>query len=324
MASGGVGVATSAQCLSEPGAHQAARVRTVRHVDALVQVDSWPVENAAVAVLVRDASGRVTVRGSVGAMDRSFRLASVSKLLAAYAVLIGVEEGALGLGDPAGPPGSTVAHLLAHASGLGFSGTRTVTRPGTRRVYSNTGIEVLGETLERASGIAFGEYLAEAVFGPLGMTASELRGSPAYGVSSTLSDLVVFAGELLAPRLLAPPTFAAATSVAFPGLAGVLPGFGVRDPNDWGLGFEIRGGKQPHWTGSANSSGTFGHFGRSGTFLWVDPALNAACACLTDREFGSWAVDAWPTLSDDVVAALGAGAAAGAGTSAEEPVVRPL
>ncbi|WP_322752448.1 serine hydrolase domain-containing protein [Frankia sp. Cas3] len=276
-------------------------------MDALMQVDSWPVENAAVAVLVRDGGGAVTVRGSVGAVDRSFRLASVSKLLAAYATLIAVEEGAIGLDDPAGPPGSTVAHLLAHTSGLGFSGTRAVTRPGARRVYSNTGFDVLGETVEKASGIAFGDYLAEAVFGPLGMMASELAGSPAYAVSSTLADLLRFAGELLAPRLLAAQTFTAATSVAFPGAAGVLPGFGVQNPNDWGLGFEIRGRKHPHWTGNANSPETFGHFGRSGTFLWVDPALDGACVGLTDREFGSWAADVWPKLSDDVVAVIGAG-----------------
>ena len=37
--------------------------------------------------------------------------------------------------------------------------------------------------------------------------------------------------------------------VAFPELAGVLPGFGYHNPNDWGLGPEIRGTKAPHWTG---------------------------------------------------------------------------
>ena len=98
---------------------------------------------------------------------------------------------------------------------------------------------------------------------------------------------------------------AAATRTAFPGLSGVLPGFGHQDPNDWGLGFEIRDEKKPHWTGSRNSPGTFGHFGRSGSFLWVDHEAALACACLSDREFGPWAASAWPTLSDDVLAAFG-------------------
>ena len=60
---------------------------------------------------------------------------------------------------------------------------------------------------------------------------------------------------------------AEATDVQFPGLTGVLPGFGVQRPNDWGLGFEIRDAKSPHWTGSANSGRTYGHFGQSGTFI---------------------------------------------------------
>jgi CubicO group peptidase (beta-lactamase class C family) len=109
------------------------------------------------------------------------------------------------------------------------------------------------------------------------------------------------AGELLRPSVVAPETLAEATSVQFPGLSGVLPGVGRFDPNDWGLGFELKDGKSPHWTGTRNSPRTFGHFGGSGTFLWVDPAADLALACLTDREFGDWATDAWPRLADAVL-----------------------
>jgi CubicO group peptidase (beta-lactamase class C family) len=93
--------------------------------------------------------------------------------------------------------------------------------------------------------------------------------------------------------------------VVFPGLAGVLPGIGRQEPNDWGLGFELKDAKRPHWTGSGNSPATFGHFGGSGTFLWVDPTAGIACTCLTDLDFGDWALDAWPALSDAVLAELG-------------------
>jgi CubicO group peptidase (beta-lactamase class C family) len=89
--------------------------------------------------------------------------------------------------------------------------------------------------------------------------------------------------------------------VQFPGLRGVLPGFGRQEPNDWGLGFELRDDKAPHWTGSRNSPRTFGHFGASGTFLWIDPDAELACACLTDLEFGPWAANAWPRLADAVL-----------------------
>jgi CubicO group peptidase (beta-lactamase class C family) len=101
---------------------------------------------------------------------------------------------------------------------------------------------------------------------------------------------------------VAAETLDEARSVQFPGLDGILPGFGRQEPNDWGLGFELRDAKAPHWTGARNSPGTYGHFGRSGTFLWVDPDADLALACLTDRAFGDWAVEAWPRLSDAVLA----------------------
>ncbi len=96
-------------------------------------------------------------------------------------------------------------------------------------------------------------------------------------------------------------TLATATTVAFPGLTGILPGFGRQEPNDWGLGFELRDHKTPHWTGTRNSPATFGHFGRTGTFLWVDPDAALALVALTDRDFGPWAAEAWPALSDAVL-----------------------
>jgi CubicO group peptidase (beta-lactamase class C family) len=85
----------------------------------------------------------------------------------------------------------------------------------------------------------------------------------------------------------------------------VLPDFGRFDPLDWGLGFELRDAKSPHWTGTHSSGRTFGHFGGSGTFLWVDPEADVALGVLTDLEFGDWAKDAWPVLSDAVLAEEG-------------------
>jgi CubicO group peptidase (beta-lactamase class C family) len=146
----------------------------------------------------------------------------------------------------------------------------------------------------------FDEYLTQAILEPLEFSG-ELRGSPAAGLFGTLLDLLDLAGELLRPTLIAGETLAEATEVVFPGLAGVLPGYGRMEPNDWGLGFELRDGKSPHWTGTRNSPRTFGHFGRSGTFLWVDPDAGLALGCLSDLEFGDWAKEAWPRLSDRVL-----------------------
>src|SRR5919202_5964418 len=147
----------------------------------------------------------------------------------------------------------------------------------------------------------FADYLRQAVLEPLSQSAT-LAGSPASGLEGTLADLLALGSELLAPTVVASETLSEATAVAFAGLVGVLPGFGRMDPNDWGLGFELRDEKRPHWTGTHNSPATFGHFGRSGTFLWVDPEARLALACLTDREFDDWAKDAWPRVADAVLA----------------------
>jgi len=162
--------------------------------------------------------------------------------------------------------------------------------------------------MERESTIPFESYLREAVLDPLAMADTEFEGgaeAAGYGATSTVADLAAFAGDLLEPVTVSEPMHSDAISVQFPGLDGVLPGFGVQRPNDWGLGFEIRDGKSPHWTGSANSARTFGHFGQSGTFLWVDPDAGVALVVLTDRRFGEWAHSVMPELSDEVLREFG-------------------
>ncbi len=273
-------------------------------MSALDVLDDWPVRSVAAAVV-----GPAGVLARHGDLTASFALASVTKPLAARAVQVAVEEGAVELDTPAGPPGSTVRHLLAHASGYAMHDDSVLAKPGARRIYSNHGFRVAAEAVETAAGIEFGRYLAEAVFAPLGMTDSELAGGAAeagFGGTSTVADLAAFAGDLLTPRVVSAPMHAEATGVQFPGLSGVLPGFGSQRPNDWGLGFELRGEKTPHWTGTANSAGTFGHFGQSGTFIWADPAAQLALVVLTNRNFGEWAYPLWPALSDEVLREFGA------------------
>ena len=264
-------------------------------MNVLAQVEAWPAQTVTVGV-VRSAKEVA----SHGSRELVFRWASVTKLATALATLVAAEEGVVDLDEPAGPPGSTVRHLLAHASGLPFEGTTPIGRPGQRRIYSNTGFEVLAEAVGAAAEMPFAEYLRAAVLEPLGLGA-RLEGPPSGGMAGTLEDILRFGRELLAPTLVAPETLAEATSVQFPGLIGVLPDIGRMDPNDWGLGFELRDAKQPHWTGSRNSPHTFGHFGGSGSFLWVDPQADVALACLSDLDFGPWALEAWPRLADAIL-----------------------
>lgn len=269
-------------------------------MSALELIADWPVPTAAAAVV-----GPSGVLLTYGDRTRPFRLASVTKPLVARAVQVAVEEGVVDLDTPAGPPGSTVRHLLAHASGIAMQAGEVIAAPGTRRIYSNHGFQVLAETVEQHAGIEFGRYLTEAVFDPLGMSASTLKhgaSAAGFGAVSTVADLASFAADLLRPRLVSAPLHAEACAVQFPGLDGIVPGFGMQRPNDWGLGFEIRDGKSPHWTGAANSAATYGHFGASGTFVWVDPVRDLALVVLTDRDFGDWAKPLWPALSDAVLA----------------------
>ncbi len=272
--------------------------------EVLAQVRSWPVPTAAVAVLARTG-----VVASAGPLDRPFAWASVTKLLTSLSAVDTVGRGLLDLDDPAGPPGSTVRHLLAHASGLSLDGELVLSRPGRRRVYSNAGIDAVADIVAARCAKPFPAVLADEVLEPLGLGRTVLQGPPSRGAVGPLRDLVALAQELLVPTVIDPALLAEATSTAFPGLPGVVPGFGRQASCDWGLGFEVKDSKDPHWTGRDNSPHTFGHFGRSGGFLWVDPDAGLACVALTDREFGPWAARAWPQLSDGVLAAAGCGGA---------------
>ena len=266
-------------------------------MEALSQVDAWPAENVSAGVV---RGGELVA--THGPRERPFSWASVTKPVVALSVLVAAEEGTVDLDEPAGPPGSTVRHLLAHASGL-FEGREPISPPGRRRIYSNAGFELLAELVEERAEMPFADYLGQAVLTPLGLDA-ELRGTAAAGLVGSLDDLIRVARELLTPSLIAPETLAEATTVQFPGLSGVLPGMGRFDPNDWGLGVELRDDKPGHWSGTRVSPRTFGHWGGSGTFLWVDPEAGLAFGVLTDLDFGDWAKEAWPRLSDAVVEEL--------------------
>ncbi|NNC75044.1 MAG: beta-lactamase family protein [Acidimicrobiia bacterium] len=264
--------------------------------DLTALVTHWPVPRVALGVTDPDS-----ILGLAGDLEWQTGIASVGKLFVGYAALVAIEEHSIGLDDPAGPDGSTVRHVLAHASGMGFDTFESVNRVGSRRVYSNAGIEYFADYLAERTGMPVVQYMQEAVFDPLGMVQTEVRGSPAHEVWSSLDDLLAFCRELLNPTLISQRTLDDAARPHFPELAGIVPGVGRFDPNSWGLTFELKVGKDNHWTGQRTSDQTFGHFGGAGTFLWVDPVAGLGCVALTDREFDSWALEVWPGTNDHVV-----------------------
>ena len=155
-------------------------------------MEAWPCTNVSVAV-----TG--AVEAVFGDMQRFYPWMSVTKLATSVAVLVAAEEGIVDLDGPAGPPGSTVRHLLAHASGLQAEGMHTVAQPGTRRIYSNTGFDVLGEHVAARAEMPFAAYF-EHVWG------FPLAGPAGSGVDASLEQLLVVARELMEPTRIARET----------------------------------------------------------------------------------------------------------------------
>lgn len=261
-------------------------------------IETWPVGRAAAASIAPD--GSVTTFGDI---DHGFEMASLTKLMTALAVLVAVEEGSIALEQVVTDWGATVADLLSHSGGMAPTSYEQITQPRTRRVYSTAAYERLGEVVAEHTEMTFDAYLDAGVFEPLKMTNTALQGSPGAESTSTVRDLISLATGWIRPILVHDSTLRRATKPVAPDLGGVLPGFGSLDHNHWGLGPEIKGAKNPHWTGRLNSSSTFGHFGRAGTMLWIDPIERRVLIALADEPFGAWSIEHWPVLSDAVIEA---------------------
>ena len=250
--------------------------------------------------LVVSQGGQVLAQG--GQVESDFAFASVTKPLVAWSAAVAYERALLDLDALVGPnlPGATVRHLLAHASGVAPNDDSVLAAPVTKRIYSNRGIELLGQVLEQATGYQLDRWVELSVLEPLGLASILIPGSPAHSGMGNAVDLAAFTRELAAPTLVSADTAKLFTSVAFPGLSGVLPGYGKQNPCDFALGFEVYGAKQPHWLSSAQSMQTFGHFGQAGSFIWVDPATGRSAAFLGAKPFSQVHKRLWPLLNRQI------------------------
>jgi len=158
-------------------------------------------------------------RGVANTPDTPFQIASTSKLITRVAVLLEADRGALDVNDtlsthvPDFPNGDriTLAYLIHNTSGIpdlynderfshasAFAGPITAAElldlfkeltpafePGTRFGYSSPGYVLLGRVVEQTSGQAFGPYLEEHLFQPLGMTRSGHLGFAAPSEAAT-------------------------------------------------------------------------------------------------------------------------------------------
>ncbi|MDO4909713.1 MAG: serine hydrolase domain-containing protein [Corynebacterium sp.] len=253
--------------------------------DFATEVATWPADTQALAFY--DA-GKTQISGETG----QFPLASISKLLSAWTLLIAADRGHLPLDTRLARNGATAAELLSHAGGVDDYRERYRT-PGLRRMYSSLAYDILADGLHRAHGLPFAQYMRLNLLEPLGMTDTYLRGRAGVDVVSTAADLLTFMKEVDNPTLISPETAKLSSEVAYPGLDGVVPGYGLFKPCDWSLGFELKGTKKEHWMGESLPPSTKGHFGQSGTFFWFNPENHTGAIYLSTRDFGPWAVERW-------------------------------
>ena len=266
--------------------------------------DQYPVPFPHAIAAVR-ANGEVV--WSQGDVAQVFPLASVTKIITAMATLSAVQDGILDLPDVVGADAAgrqySVAHLLSHSSGLAQEGDGGDFRdaPGRRRIYSNQGFEVLGSYLQKKVGVPNTRWIDQTVAAPLGMRATTVPRSPASSGFGNAIDMTLLIEELLHPALLTPKSHSALATTVLPGLRGILPGYGMQSDNAWGLGAEVKAQKTPHWTPPEASAQTFGHFGMSGSFVWVDPKRGIGATFLGSQPFGQWHKDNWPAVGSRIL-----------------------
>src|SRR5690348_5593909 len=111
-------------------------------MSALHLVTDWPVDHVAAGIVTCGHSDTLDFE-TVGDAERLYSLASLTKPIVAWAVMIAVEDGSVDLDAPlrhtSAPDGATMRHLLAHAAGFGFDGEQPVAAVNRTRTYSNTG-----------------------------------------------------------------------------------------------------------------------------------------------------------------------------------------
>jgi CubicO group peptidase (beta-lactamase class C family) len=152
----------------DPGPHTRA--------EALSVTAAWDVPD--VCAVAIDGAGRVDSSGDI---HHRYRLASVTKLLSTYAVLVAVEEASLALDTPAGPNGATIAHLLAHASGMGPDPDSLLAGVEQRRIYSTESFAIIAKAVADATAMSWSDYLTQAVLEPLAMADTDVSGHPGSG-----------------------------------------------------------------------------------------------------------------------------------------------
>ncbi len=236
-------------------------------------------------------------------------------------------------------PGSGTAALLKN-----YYRSAQAVPVGSKVEYSNVGYGMLGLVIEAASGQSYPAFLRERLFAPAGMSDAYLAPpesvypriahvdgvsdpggqyerynsryartltDPGGSVIATAADVATFyqmfldGGKAHGRPLLAPATARLMTTNHTAGLRGGIEGFMTWAECAWGLGFDLRGTKHPHFSGEFTSARTFAHAGVAGTFAWADPEHDLVCVMLGNHLLSNlWNQPRWSRYSSAVCAAV--------------------
>ena len=301
-------------------------------------------------IVLEQAAGHLTYEDDAPAVTPStiYDLASLTKVIATTTLMMRrVESGALALdgtaasylpelqGSPVG--GATLRDLLAHSGGLPcctelfrelgegldrdetrarylehIAATKLEVGPREKSIYSDLGVLMLGEILERESGRGFAELVQDEILDPLGLAdtgylpADSLRQriaptefdawrgrlphgevhdenthalggiAPHAGLFGTARDVAVFAQAMLNGGAYGERRIVDTDTVAlFTRRAQLVP------DSSRALGWDTP--SDPSSAGRYFAARSFGHTGFTGTSLWIDPELELIVVLLTNR-----------------------------------------
>ena len=302
-------------------------------------------------------------------VDTIYDVASLTKVIATTTMaMMLVDEGRLDLDAPvvdflplfAGPGKEkvTIRHLLTHSSGVDWwaplyedlegpaeylariQAMDLVYEPGSKSVYSDLGLILLGEILERVSGRPLDEFVADRVFAPLGMTGTGFRPDPSLLGRIAPTEYDEWRGRVVHGEVHDENAFALGGVAPHAGLfstAGDLARFmqmivygGVFEhrrlisketvglftrranvtDSTRALGWDTKS-PQGSSAGTLFSPESFGHTGFTGTSIWVDPRRELFLILLTNRVHptrdNKMIRQVRPAVADAVVRALGEG-----------------
>jgi uncharacterized protein YbbC (DUF1343 family) len=208
--------------------------------------------------------------------------------------------------------------------------------PGVRSIYSDVGFDLLGEVVRRVSSQELPVFANGAIFAPLGMSdtgfvpSEERRARAAWtervdgewrvgvvhdprafrlggvaghaGLFATADDLAIYARAILGDGEVDGKRVLSARSVAAMIAPYDVPG-GIRT-----LGWQV----DSKWRGEGLSPRAVGHFGFTGTAMWIDPDKDLFAVVLTNRVHPDGTGDSKPLVARiDTLAAQAIGPAVG-------------